>query len=212
MAKFLYILACLSVVINCATAANLEVVNGTIKITVGTTSRCSDTVRFITEQLAETYEAYGEFLRIEFVPWGRTTFGSDGTMICQFGETDCLANRVHRCALNLLSENQDAQMTYMTCEFTSPFPATTGSYFCGQAVGLDLVDLDYCVSTTGQVLDLAAQEAAREPMYIINFVPSIHFNDIIDRDLHAEGFRRLKSLVCFALAEDESTGVTNCLI
>lgn len=211
MAKFLYIL-CLCVIFNYATAANLELVDGKIKITVGTTSRCSDTIRFITEQLADTYETYKEFLLLEFVPWGRTRYDDDGTMICQFGAADCFANRVHRCALDLLSGNQDAQMAYMTCEFTDPLPAFTGSYFCAQAAGLNLVNLDYCVSTTGSALDLAAQDAAREPMEIINFVPSIHFNDDIDRDVHDQAFQRLKSLVCLALAEDESTGVESCLI
>ncbi|XP_026319130.1 GILT-like protein 1 [Hyposmocoma kahamanoa] len=211
MAKFLYILVCFSVVSNYATATNLEVVNGKIKITVGTTSRCGDTIRFITQELAPTYQAYKQFLTLEFVPWGRTTYASDGTMTCQFGPTDCFANRVHRCALNMLRGDQDAQMSYMNCEFTSPFPATTGSFSCGQDIGLNLRELEDCVYITGVHLDQAAQEAAREPMRIINFVPSIHFNDVIDRNLHNQGFRGLRSLVCSALANDQSTGVTNCV-
>lgn len=213
MVKFLYIFACLSVVFNCATAVDLESVDGKIKITVGTTAGCSATVAFINNHLVETYETYREFLELEFVPWGRTTYNDDGTMECQFGSSDCFANRVHRCALDLLSGNQDAQMFYMTCEFTSPFPAyRNGSYLCAQSVSINLVDLDYCVSTTGHVLDLASQEAAREPMEIIDLIPTVHFNDVVDLPLRIQAVRRLKSMVCFALAEDESTGVTSCLI
>lgn len=213
MVKFLYIFACLSVVFSCANAAHIiELINGTIKITVGTTAGCSATVRFFNEHLVETYETYKEFLRLEFVPWGRPSYDENGTMNCQFGPRDCFANRVHRCALNLLSGNQDAQMMYMTCEFTTPFPAFSGSYLCANAVGINLVDLDYCVTTTGHDLDLAAQEAAREPVEILHYIPTIHFNDVVDRDLRTQAVRRLKSLICFALAEDESTGVTSCLI
>lgn len=208
MAQFLYIFVCLFIVFNSATAAHLEVeFNSTIKITVGTTAGCTDTWRFITYDLAETYETYKDILEVEFVPWGRTTYLENGTMVCQFGLRDCFANRVHRCALNMLSGNQDAQVAYMRCEFAPPNPAFLGSsYYCAHVAGLHLVNLDYCVTTTGGPLDLAAEEAAREPMRIINFVPSIHFNDIIDVDLHLQAFRRLKSLICFALADHESIG------
>lgn len=210
MAKLLYILAYLFVHFNYGTASNLEVVNGTIKITVGTTSRCGDTMRFITQELAETYKAYRQYLRLEFVPWGRTNYASNGPMVCQFGPSDCFANRVHRCSLHMLDGDQDAQMAYMNCEFTSPFPATTGSYVCAHNVGLNIRDVNTCVTITGDPLDWEAQQAAKEPMSIINFVPSIHFNDVIDRDLHNQAFRGLKSLVCSALAADGSTSVTNC--
>lgn len=212
--KFSYTFVCVCVVLTCAAAADdvTTLPNGKIKITVGTTAGCSDTVKFFNEHLAETYEAYKEFLDLEIVPWGKTTYDENGIMQCQFGASDCFANRVHRCALNLLIGNQDAQMLYLNCEFTAPFPALSGSYLCAQAAGLNLVDLDYCVYTTGHVLDLAAQEAAREPVETINFIPTVHFNDVVNVDLHNQAINRLKSVICFALAENESTGVTSCFI
>ncbi|XP_047990238.1 GILT-like protein 1 [Leguminivora glycinivorella] len=194
--------------------AQLQVVNGKIKITTVTTAGCGDTVNFITNQLEDAYEEYKEFLDIEFVPWGRTVQNADGTQTCQFGPNDCFANRLHRCVLDQLKDNQQAQMDYMHCEFSPPRPAyLQRSYACAAAAGLNLVTIDVCVATpVGQPLDAAAQAAAAEPMTIINFVPSIVFNDQIDVSLHTEARTRLKSMICFALAELPESGVTNCQI
>ncbi|XP_063534774.1 GILT-like protein 1 [Cydia strobilella] len=194
--------------------AQLQTVNGRIKITTGTTSGCVHTVDFITNQLAHAYEEYKEFLDIEFVPWGRTVQNADGTQTCQFGPNDCFANRLHRCVLDQLKGNQQAQMDYMRCEFSPPHPSyLQRSYACAAAAGLNLVTIDVCVATpVGDHLDAAAQVAAAEPMATINLVPSIVFNDQIDVDLHAAGRHRLKSVICFALADIPETGVTSCQI
>lgn len=212
-AKYLvFIGACLILALKQVSAQ--EVVNEKIKVTVGTASGCSDTVSFISNHLVEAYRLYGEFLDIEFVPWGRTQW-VDGVFTCQFREPDCWANRLHRCVLNMLKDNQDAQVHYMACEFSSPFPSfVQGSYLCAQAVGLNLIAVDYCVSHPGDELDEKAQAAAQAPMQpgAINFVPYIMFNDVISRPVHDEARIRFVSMICFALAADPSTGVTNCQI
>lgn len=210
--KYLFVAVCLYVSVNTINAA-LETVNGKIKISVVTTAGCGDTVNFITNSLAKAYEEYKDFLEVEFVPWGRTRRNPDGSLYCQFGANDCFANRVNRCALDMLKGNQDAQMQYMVCEFTNPRPAyLQGSYLCAQTVGLNLVDLDYCVAHSGTALDNASELIAAEPMKVIDFVPAIYFNDAVDVGLHAEAWFRLSSTLCFALAEDVTTGVTNCQI
>ncbi|XP_049703596.2 GILT-like protein 1 [Helicoverpa armigera] len=190
----------------------LQAVNGRIKLTIGTASGCTDTMRFVQNQLTEAYSLYGQFLDVEFVPWGRTVWNSTG-FHCQFLENDCWANRLHRCVLDRLKGNQDAQVHYMTCEFSSPYPAfAQGTYICAQAVGVNLIDIDHCVNNPGDALDTAAQSAAVVPMQAINFVPYIMFNDVPDIPLHDSAFSRLASMICFALSEDPSTGITSCTI
>uniref|UniRef100_A0A2A4IUP7 PBP domain-containing protein n=1 Tax=Heliothis virescens TaxID=7102 RepID=A0A2A4IUP7_HELVI len=192
--------------------SGLQAVNGRIKITIGTASGCGDTMRFITNQLSEAYSLYGQFLDIEFVPWGRTVWNDNG-FTCQFLENDCWANRLHRCVLDRLKGNQDAQVHYMTCEFTSPYPAFgQGTYICAQAVGVNLIDIDHCVNNPGDELDVAARDASAAPMQAINFVPYIVFNDAIDTDLHFAALSRLSSMICFALSEDPATGISSCTI
>ncbi|GBP36921.1 GILT-like protein 1 [Eumeta japonica] len=197
----------LLVSISCAIA--LQTVNGRIKITVITTAYCSDTVTFIQNHLRETYSLYSDYLEVEFLPWGRTQRNVDGSLTCQFGVADCWSNRVHRCALDMLKGNQTRQLEFMSCEFVIPI---TSSYRCAQEMGLNLIDLDYCVSSSaGDHLDTAAETASVASVQIINFIPAIIFNnDQPSRDVSMAAFANLRNMVCQALAADPITGVNTC--
>lgn len=202
----LCILSCVYVL----TAARVQTVDGKIKITVGTTSGCGDTVRFISQQLVPAYELYAEFLDIEFVPWGRTRREPEGNLTCQFGPNDCWANQLHRCSLHLLRGNQDAQVDYMSCEFSSPFPAfLQASYQCAEAAGLSVDEVDNCIASVSGSLEDAAEAASSIPMQIINFVPYITFNDVIDVQAHGEARIDLTNLLASALDQTPSTDASN---
>lgn len=188
----------------------LQTVNGKIDLLLGTTSGCPFAANFVTTQLVQTYAKYKQYLNIQFVPWGRTVRGSDGNLICQFGEADCWANRVKRCVISLLPNNMDAQVQYMECEFSTFSALRQRSLFCAQSVGLNLVDVDYCVSITGDALEGPAQEVSTPAIQIINAIPFLIFNNNIDIDQYRQGYRRLESTICFALAADNSTGITHC--
>ncbi|XP_014359288.2 GILT-like protein 1 [Papilio machaon] len=193
--------------------ANITTVDGKIKITIGTTSGCSDTVRFINQQLVPAFELYSEYLKIEYVPWGRTRRDDNGTLICQFGVNDCWANRLHRCALHLLKGNQEAQLEYMTCEFSSPYPAfLQNSYQCAENAGLSVNDIENCFATNSNDLESIAENVSLVPMQVINFVPFITFNDVIDVSIHNQARQNLVKLLCTALANESFTGlnIANC--
>lgn len=206
--KYFVFLALLSVI------SAQQLINGKIKVSTYSTAGCGDTVNFITQQLAPVYTEFGEFLDLEFVPWGRTVRNADGSLSCQFLERDCWANRLQRCVLDLLKDNQAAQMHYMNCEFTTPYPSfLQGTYICAQAVGVSLVDVDVCVATAaGDPLDAVAEALTQQPMQTTNFVPAIVFNDQIDTSLHTQARTSLRSMVCFALAQNATTGITNCAV
>ncbi|KAJ2951169.1 hypothetical protein O0L34_g5561 [Tuta absoluta] len=196
----------------CKSLKTQDLVNGKVKISIVTTSGCSDTASFIQEQLIPVYVQYKKYLQVEFIPWGRTKRAQDGSLQCQFGPNDCWANRVHRCALNLIP-NQDSRVYYMSCEFTKPYVAySKKSYGCAKLNGVNLDDLNTCVTETGVFLDDAAEEAARLPMTHINFVPAVIFNDkVYDVIAHEEARRGLSRIICYALAnQPELTGVTRC--
>ncbi|GBP36920.1 GILT-like protein 1 [Eumeta japonica] len=179
-----------------------------------TTAGCSDTVWFIRDQLVPTYQLYGQFLDVEFIPWGRTVRNLDGSLTCQFGNPDCWANRVHRCALHFLGDDQDAKMRYMGCEFpdmTNRPAFNQGSLLCGLMTGVNLYALDRCANTFfGEPLDKINEVAATVPMAIINFVPAVYINDRPDSNEWVNIFLNFREVICRMLAEDPSTGVTNC--
>ncbi|XP_053604706.1 GILT-like protein 1 [Plodia interpunctella] len=193
--------------------AELQVIDGKIKITTGTGSFCPHTVDFVSQQLAPTYEKYGQFLDIEFIAWGRETLNEDGSVTCNRGTNDCWANRLHRCVLDLLKDDQAAQMKYMNCEFSDRAAFLLGSYACVQEVGLNLVIVDYCLSNPRRdTLDAVAAAAIAPTLEVLNAVPSVVFNDRIDEapGLYNDARNRLRSMVCFALADVPETGVSGC--
>ncbi|CAK1546572.1 unnamed protein product [Leptosia nina] len=184
--------------------AQVQLINGTIKLEIGLTSRCNDAHNFI-HTFSPIYEKYRQFLEVDFVPWGRTRRLANG-LDCQFGVQDCWANRVHRCVLSRLND-QDSVMKYMVCEFTRPLPAFSGSYSCVQKMGLRIVDVDYCVSTTGDALDREMEARAAEAMRVINFVPYLVINGVMERALSETARLGIVEVICSALAKDPSTGV-----
>lgn len=192
----------------------VQTVNGRVKIFIGLTSGCPNARNFITSQLVPAYAEYGKFLDLEFVPWGKTERHENGTVTCQFGDNDCWANRLQRCVLNHLRGNPDAQLQYMACEYRQPYPAfQLGSFQCAREAGMRIAAADFCVNNPQiDTLDEEAEAKSTDPIEIIGVVPSIVFNDNIDVSTHWQAFRRLASVVCFALADDSSTGVLGCQI
>ncbi|XP_028179434.1 GILT-like protein 1 [Ostrinia furnacalis] len=210
-ARYIFVPILISLAFSCVNC--VQTVNGRVKIFVGLTAGCSDARNFIPNQLVPTYAQYGQFLDLEFVPWARTRRLEDGSLSCQFGVPDCWANRLLRCTLDHLKANNTAQLEYMACEYRAPFPAFSGSFQCATNAGYGLTQADFCVNNPQlDTLDEEAEAKGTGPIQTINFVPSIVFNDDIDVDAHWQGFSRLSSVVCFALADDPTTGVLGCQI
>ncbi|XP_022119431.2 GILT-like protein 1 [Pieris rapae] len=195
-----------------AVTSRVQTVDGRLKVQIGGTAGCPHVARYIRESVTPVFAKYGRFLDIEFVPWGKTR-RVEGRLECQFGATDCWANRLHRCALDFLKSNQTAAMSYLNCEFTEPRPGFTGSYHCAVRAGLRLVDVDNCMATSkGDALELPAEAAAAEPIATFNSIPYTVINGLIDRAVTQQSSRRLESVICFALADDPTTGVVACKI
>lgn len=207
-AKYSLFISC--ILLSLISINGFETVNGKIKITVGTTAGCRFTVMFIQDQLVGTYEKYKEHLELEFIPWGRTRRNDDGTWWCQFNNQNCWANRLQRCALSKIPE-QEAQLRYMACEFSEPSPSwNEGSYRCAYEAGLNLVEIDYCVANPEDELDRAAEAKGTPIIEEIDGVPSIVLNDIVDRARHSVAYNNLENTICTTLAADSTTGVSGC--
>lgn len=188
--------------------------DGKLKITTHYTTGGYEVYNFISNFLVEAFEKYGEFLELEFIPWGTTTRDTEGNLICEAGVRGCFADRVQRCALNMLENNPNRTFEYIKCEFeVQPAPSYQARYTCAHAVGLNMVVLDYCVaSANGDPLDTRAEAAATGPMTAINSVPALVFNDQLNIELHDLGMSRLVSEICFMLAAVPGTGITDCTI
>lgn len=86
---------------------------------------CPDGFRFFENQLASTYEIYGDQLNITFVPFGRGFQETDGYFVCPAGPAECYLNKVQSCVLDNL-ETQDEKVAYILCavSFDAVYPGT----------------------------------------------------------------------------------------
>lgn len=91
---------------------------------------CPDGFRFFENQLASTYEIYGDQLNITFVPFGRGFQETDGYFVCPAGPAECYLNKVQSCVLDNL-ETQDEKVAYILCavSFDAVYPGTEVNLF-----------------------------------------------------------------------------------
>jgi interferon, gamma-inducible protein 30 len=164
------------------------------------TSRCRDTINFVTTQLNSAYGELNEYFNVEFVPWGKTRRNPDGSLTCQFGPTDCDANRIQSCVLNLIGDDQAKQMEYINCEMTN-LSAVDQNYQCAIDVGIAESEARACFdSALGD--ELQAQAEAKTNNITMIFVPTIVKDRVYDVDVQDAAFANFKGYVCSLLVEE----------
>lgn len=135
------------------------------------TSQCKATMKFITTQLYPTYQELGEHFSVEFVPWGKTKRLDNGTLDCQFGPTDCAANRLQLCALSKLGTDQPKMMEYINCEM-STLSSVSQNYTCVSQVGLSASAVQDCVdSAEGDALEIEAE--GKTSKIVVVYLPTV---------------------------------------
>lgn len=84
---------------------------------------CPDGFNFFQNQLASTYEIYGDQLNITFVPFGRGFQEVDGYFVCPAGPAECFLNKLQSCVLDSLV-TQDEKVSYILCavNFDAEYP------------------------------------------------------------------------------------------
>lgn len=170
-----------------------------LKFSFYITSQCRDTINFVTRQLHSTYQELSEYLDVEFVPWGKSRRSND-TITCQFGPTDCVANKIQSCVLNLLGNDQAKMVDYINCEM-STLSATTQNYACATSVQVSEAQAKQCYeSQLGD--DLQAEAERKTGTITMVFVPTIVYNDVYSSQVQNAAFANFKNYVCSLLTDE----------
>lgn len=197
--KFL-VLAFVAAVALSTVEANEENKATKLKFSFYVTSQCRDTINFITRQLHPTYQELSEYLNVEFVPWGKSRRNND-TITCQFGPTDCVANKIHSCVLNLLGNDQAKMVDYMNCEM-STLSAVQQNYACATSVQVSEAQAKQCFeSQLGN--DLQAEAERKTGTITMVFVPTIVYNDVYSAQVQNAAFANFKNYACSLLTDEK---------
>lgn len=169
------------------------------KLSIYVTSRCGDTINFITTKFYPVYQELGSELDIQFIPWGKSQRNPDGSITCQFGETDCAANRLQLCALFLIGSDQQKVADYINCEY-STLSSVSMDFTCVKQVGLIEEHAKECYDSAlgTELLGLAESKTGTITMV---FVPTIVLNDNYDAGNQSAAFNDFRGFVCGILQQ-----------
>uniref|UniRef100_A0A1B6CR92 Gamma-interferon-inducible lysosomal thiol reductase n=1 Tax=Clastoptera arizonana TaxID=38151 RepID=A0A1B6CR92_9HEMI len=147
---------CMSLIFAFAQAGLLPDAIPKIPVSVYYESYCPDSVKFLTKQLYPAYTSpLASFLNITLVPFGKASYTKNEsgayTFNCHHGNKECIGNKVHACALNLLPSMDDA-FRFINCASamimedpkTEDYPGPQ----CGSKLGISYDNIQHCVSTS----------------------------------------------------------------
>ncbi|XP_076681632.1 gamma-interferon-inducible lysosomal thiol reductase 1 isoform X2 [Andrena cerasifolii] len=182
-----------------------------IQVGVYYESLCGDSIRWIKEKLAPSYEILKDHINLTFVPYGKASQTQDpGTgqwqFSCQHGASECEGNMAQACAINAIQNGEPVegvqQLTaaLVTCAMTSRYPPSAVPQ-CAKKVGLsdDLQkSIDDCIAGPLSKELLAAngdRTAALNPA--LSFVPTITING----EYQSKALHNFLKLICEQLQE-----------
>ncbi|KDR14890.1 GILT-like protein 1 [Zootermopsis nevadensis] len=176
-----------------------------LPITIYYESLCPDSTRFFKEQLEPAHKSLGQYINIEFVPYGKANqwySGDSYQFECQHGPTECYGNIVQACAVNVYHDEIN-QFNYLTCLMTTVDlrNVTNATYPVEEcAVGLDVDNLKRCIDGPEGLRFLSIMgNKTTELNPKLQSVPAIAVNTSFSYEEQDEAVNNLKSLICTRL-------------
>ncbi|XP_043268645.1 gamma-interferon-inducible-lysosomal thiol reductase-like [Venturia canescens] len=184
-----------------------------LNVTVYYEALCGDSIRFVNQQLAPSYEGLKEHLKIDFVPYGkaeqsRNEKTGEWSFDCQHGPDECKGNRDQACALDAINKNEDAakrqdlSVNLVACVMSSTNPATAVTR-CAKTVKLSVETqklLGECQESR-TANELLAQHGVTTMRLnpILTFVPTITVNG----QAETEARNHFRRFVCGQIPDNE---------
>ncbi|XP_029156360.1 uncharacterized protein LOC114929112 [Nylanderia fulva] len=184
--------------------------NNTVNVDVYYESLCSDSMRWIVNQLVPSYPTLKNHLQINLVPYGKAVHTRESEtgpwqFLCQHGPAECEGNKAQACAISAIQiyeDDQDKQhltVKLVGCAMSAKNPSTAVPQ-CAREIGLKGLtqsSLNDCI--IGRLADdlLAVngdKTHALEPP--LKFVPTIVINGVYSKENQNEALSSFSKLVC----------------
>ncbi|KAJ1523859.1 hypothetical protein ONE63_010415 [Megalurothrips usitatus] len=136
---------------------------------------CPDSRSFLLTQLLPTYKQISEAMNIQLIPYGKaktTPWGDTFKFECQHGPPECLANKVHACAQNMI-QSSDIRVEYAVCMINDNFNAEEAGSSCAKKHNVDWEAIWKCArgSEGSKLLSLYGKKT--DKLGYISFIPTI---------------------------------------
>merc|ERR1712110_759864 len=99
-----------------------------ISIQVYYETLCPDSIAFVAQQLYPTYQNLGQYLNIEFIPFGFASYVPSGDggwdFTCQHGPYECSGNLYQACLINALKNDNALLVEVINCIMSDMSPHT----------------------------------------------------------------------------------------
>jgi hypothetical protein len=98
--------------------------------------------------LAQAVKEVGDIMNVSVVPFGNAKFGPNGGLKCQHGPDECVANSYEQCVIDLYPDFASYFPFYNCIEskIDSGLSIQQQAYDCAGTAGLDLAEIESCVS------------------------------------------------------------------
>ncbi|XP_037040681.1 GILT-like protein 1 [Bradysia coprophila] len=172
---------------------------GQLQVGIYYNSLCSDTARFITDQLLPAYEHLSDFIDLFFIPFGKAYSVDHGEyFICQFGPAECYGNMLQLCGLHQICRNEQAQVDFIACEMRLPFNLNATRPECSELVGIEWDEVTHCINNGfARQLKLDAERRTHRVAYPYpDFVPTIVYNGEFDQELQDRSLVEFAKVIC----------------
>ncbi|KYN36176.1 Gamma-interferon-inducible lysosomal thiol reductase [Trachymyrmex septentrionalis] len=200
-----------------AQSADSELNKNVVNVDVYYESLCSDSMRWIVNQLVPSYPELKRHIHVTLVPYGKATHHRESEtgpwqFSCQHGPSECRGNKAQACAIHAIRSSEAAEnyqplmVNLVGCAMSAGTPASAVPQ-CAQDVGLStemrkLIDdciasplADNLLATNGDKTD-----ALQSPL---RFVPTIVINGVYSKENQDEAIRNFPKLICRHLTAEK---------
>ncbi|XP_031826469.1 gamma-interferon-inducible lysosomal thiol reductase-like protein [Nomia melanderi] len=161
---------------------------------------CPDSRSFFTKQLLPTYHKIPDSIEVELIPYGKATtmkIESGYEFICQHGPTECDANIIHACSIDIL-KNSSVQLEYVSCMIKNNIDPVNIMKICAQKMNIDYNKIFKCFTEEkGKELLAKYGEQTNSLIPTVSFIPTILLDG--SSDYQARILKNLLQEVCLHL-------------
>ncbi|KOX78534.1 Gamma-interferon-inducible lysosomal thiol reductase [Melipona quadrifasciata] len=186
-----------------------------VNVAVYYESLCSDSIRWIKQQLLPEYDVLKDYISVTFIPYGKASHWKDASsqkwrFTCQHGEEECNGNKAQACAIYAIQNEGEAdkvqQLTValVGCAMTSRFPPSSIPQ-CAKKVELKeqtKANINECINgSLSNELLVAYGEKTKKLNPSLSFVPTITINGENTREIQSQVQNNFFKLICDTLGE-----------